>query len=331
MRDSGTVTLPSAAIDQVRAFNRDYTRRLGLLAQGWLDSPYSLTQVRVLYEIAHQPGIQAAELAAALGLDRGYLSRLLKGFESRRLLQRSASAHDARRRHLRLTAAGLRAFAPLERRSQEEVRQLLASIDVAARRGVLSALHTLREACAAHAATGASPITLREHRCGDLGWVIERHGALYFEEFGWNEQFEALVARIVADFIGSFDPVHERCWIAEQDGRRVGCIFLVAESATTAKLRLLLVEPAARGSGLGRQLIEECIRFARTAGYARIVLWTQASLSAARHLYQRAGFVLLAQEPHVSFGHSLLGETWELRLTAAFPGATPRARRAVKR
>jgi DNA-binding MarR family transcriptional regulator/N-acetylglutamate synthase-like GNAT family acetyltransferase len=325
------MAVPSDAIDQVRAFNRDYTRRLGLLSHGWLDSPYSLTQVRVLYEIAHHPGIQAAELAATLGLDRGYLSRLLKGFESRRLLQRTAAAGDARRRHLRLTAPGLRAFAPLERRSQDEVRRLLAALDAGERRSVLGAMRTLREAFAAGAAGGAAPITLREHRVGDLGWVIERHGALYFEEFGWNEQFEALVAGIAAEFARTFDAAREHCWIAEQDGRRVGCIFLVAENATTAKLRLLLVEPAARGSGLGRRLIEECVRFARAAGYARIVLWTQATLAAARHLYQRAGFVLLSQEPHVSFGHALTGETWELRLTPAFPAATPRVRRAVKR
>jgi DNA-binding MarR family transcriptional regulator/GNAT superfamily N-acetyltransferase len=299
-------------IEQVRAFNRDYTRRIGVLAHGLLDSPYSLTQVRVLYEIAHRPGVTAVELAEELGLDGGYLSRILTGFESQRLLARAAAGTDRRRRLLRLTLTGREVFTPLERRARQQVRAMLSGLDGSRRQALLAAMSTIRGAWAPAAAP--REIAMRQPVCGDLGWVVERHGALYFQEYGWNLQFEALVAGIVVGFVQKLDPSRERCWIAHADGRRLGCIFLVAEDAATARLRLLLVEPEARGVGLGGRLVIECVAFARAAGYRRIVLWTQANLVAARHLYERAGFKRTTREPHRSFGADLVGETWELAL-----------------
>jgi DNA-binding MarR family transcriptional regulator/GNAT superfamily N-acetyltransferase len=320
--------IPTEQIEQVRAFNRDYTRRIGVLSRGLLDSPFSLTQVRVMYEIAHRPGVTAAELAGELSLDPGYLSRILQGFEGKRLLGRAAAGADRRRQHLRLTAAGQRVLAPLERRAQQQVRLLLEALDAPQRRALLAAMGTIRDAFTPPKAAGE--VSLRGHRPGDMGWVIERHGVLYSSEYGWNMQFEALVASITADFIRTFDPARERCWIAERDGRRAGCIFLVAGEAGTAKLRLLLVEPEARGLGLGGRLVSECVNFARTAGYARILLWTQSNLTAARHLYERAGFELTGREPHRSFGHELIAETWELSLLPS-ARATPRGAAATER
>jgi len=353
------MSISADQIARVRAFNRDYTRRIGVLADGLLDSPYSLTEVRVMYEIAHRNGITAGELADELDLDRGYLSRLLKGFETKRLLARQASQEDGRRQHLRLTPAGRRVFEPLERRSQEQVKAMLADMDEDRRGAVLKAMEVIqgalggtpeqdRQPLAARrvaaggsgtqssdagrqssnararergASVGASTgrgaaVTLRTHRPGDMGWVVQRHGEVYFREYEWTEEFEALVAEITVEFIRKLDPARERCWIAEHDGQRVGCIFLVAKDATTAKLRLLLVEPEARGLGVGRTLVSECVRFAREAGYRKIVLWTQENLSAARHLYTQAGFQVTAREPHHSFGHDLVAETWELELRA---------------
>lgn len=306
------MTVLKAQIQQVRAFNRDYTRRIGVLSRGLLDSPYSLTEVRVMYELAHRPGVTAGELGGELGLDRGYLSRILKSFEAQRLLARDPAAHDARRRHLRLTSAGRRVFVPLERRAQRQVRAMLAALDDGHRQALLGAMNTIRQA---FGDTLHGPLTLRRHRPGDMGWVVERHGALYHQEYGWNEEFEALVAKITAEFIANLDAARERCWIAEDAaGRRLGCIFLVAGDAGAGKLRLLLVDPQARGLGLGRRLVGECVRFARAAGYRRIVLWTQENLAAARHLYQQAGFELKGREPHRSFGRDLIGETWQLPL-----------------
>jgi DNA-binding MarR family transcriptional regulator/ribosomal protein S18 acetylase RimI-like enzyme len=317
-----------AQIAEVRAFNRDYTRRIGALAPGLLDSPYSLTQVRVMYEIGHRPGVMAAQLADELGLDRGYLSRILKGFAAKGLLARTDSAADARRQHLRLTPAGRRVLAPLERRSEQQVRALLAQLEQPERRALLGAMSTIRRAFGAAPPQG--PVSLRRHRPGDMGWVIERHGALYHQEYGWSVEFEALVARIAAEFTARHDPARERCWIAQDPaGRRLGCIFLVAGDAGAAKLRLLLVEPEARGTGLGRRLVSECVRFARATGYARLELWTQESLRAARHLYQQAGFELAARKPHHSFGKDLIGETWRLDLARAAAAPRPQRRRAT--
>jgi DNA-binding MarR family transcriptional regulator/ribosomal protein S18 acetylase RimI-like enzyme len=309
--------IPNRQIAQVRAFNRDYTRRIGVLSQGLLDSPYSLTEVRVMYEIAHRPRVMAAQLAVELGLDRGYLSRILKGFGAKGLLARAASAEDARRQHLRLTPAGRRVFAPLERRSQQQVRSMLSELDGSRRQALLEAMSVIRLAFGA--AGRQAQVSLRTHRPGDMGWVVERHGALYFREYGWNEEFEALVAGITAEFIRKLDPARERCWIAEAHGRRLGCIFLVAGESGTARLRLLLVDPEARGHGLGRTLVSECVRFARAAGYERIVLWTQENLAAARRLYEQAGFTRTARKPHHSFGHDLVAETWRLELRNTAP------------
>ena len=305
-------------IARVRAFNRDYTRRIGVLSDGMLDSPYSLTEVRVMYEIAHRRDVTAGELAADLDLDRGYLSRLLKGFETKKLLVRTPSEQDGRRQHLRLTPAGTRVFAPLEARSQAQVRDMLSGLDEERRRAVLTAMETIQDALApGEKSEPHRQPTLRGHRPGDMGWVVQRHGEIYHQEYGWNEEFEVLVAQIAAEFVHKLDRARERCWIAEYDGRRVGCIFLVAKDERTAKLRLLLVEPDARGLGVGRTLVAECVRFAREAGYSKIVLWTQDNLTAARWIYGREGFVRTAEEPHRSFGHDLIGETWELELRTA--------------
>lgn len=307
-------------IARVRAFNRDYTRRIGVLSEGLLDSPYSLSEVRVMYEIAHREAVTAGELAQDLELDKGYLSRILKRFEAQKLLARRAAPEDARRHYLRLTPAGLRVFTPLEERTQEQVRTLLAGLDPARREEVLGAMDVIQQALMggavrkSGAAPEAVPVTLRAHRPGDMGWVIQRHGEIYHQEYGWNEEFEALVAEISAEFIRKLDAARERCWIAQAAGSRVGCIFLVAKDAATAKLRLLLVEPDARGLGVGRTLVAECVRFARASGYQKIVLWTQNNLTAARSIYSKAGFVKTDEEPHHSFGHDLVGETWELEL-----------------
>jgi DNA-binding MarR family transcriptional regulator/ribosomal protein S18 acetylase RimI-like enzyme len=314
-----------AQIAEVRAFNRDYTRRIGVLSRGLLDSPYSLTQVRVMYEIAHRPGVMAAQLADELGLDRGYLSRILKGFAAKGLLARTDSAADARRQHLHLTPAGRRVFAPLERRSEQQVGAMLSGLDGSRRAALLEAVSVIRGVFRAD--DGPAPVSLRTHRPGDMGWVVERHGLLYFREYAWNEEFEALVAGITAEFIRKLDPARERCWIAENAaGRRLGCIFLVAGEGGSAKLRLLLVEPEARRLGLGRTLVGECVRFARAAGYERIVLWTQENLTAARHLYEQAGFTRTVREPHRSFGHDLIGETWQLELRHAVAARSPAPR-----
>jgi DNA-binding MarR family transcriptional regulator/GNAT superfamily N-acetyltransferase len=328
--DLEAMTISAEQIARVRAFNRDYTHRIGVLTDGLLESPYSLTEVRVMYEIAHREGVTAAELAEGLDLDRGYLSRLLKGFEGKKLLARAASREDGRRQHLRLTALGKRVLEPLERRSQEQVRTMFASLSDERRRAVLAAMDVIQRAFNGSSATEAAPalgqsgessarrhFTLRTHRPGDMGWVVQRHGEIYHQEYGWNEEFEGLVAEIAGEFIRKLDTGRERCWIAECDGRRVGCIFLVAKDANTAKLRLLLVEPEARGLGVGRALVSECVRFAREAGYRKVVLWTQQNLAAARHLYADAGFKIISKEPHRSFGHDLVAETWELDLHAA--------------
>jgi DNA-binding MarR family transcriptional regulator/GNAT superfamily N-acetyltransferase len=319
--------IPRAEVEEVRAFNRDYTRRIGVLSQRFQDSPYTLTQARVLYEIAHRPGVNAAELVKELGLDAGYLSRILKEFEGRRLLKRTAASSDARRQHLRLTADGRRVFAPLERAARASVRTLLGKLELAERRSLLAAMRTIRDALAAERMP--LEISLRAHGPGDMGWVTERHGALYFETYAWNTQFEAMVAGITADFIRKFDPARERCWIAESHGRRLGCIFLVNDGSGSARLRLLMVEPAARGAGLGARLVSECVSFARSAGYQRILLWTHANLSAARHLYERAGFRCTSSEPSHSFGHDLVSEHWELDLKSAAVPATRRMLRTV--
>ena len=305
-----------AAIDQhasaVRGFNRFYTRRIGVLRGGLLDSRFSLTEVRVLYELAHRDGLTARQLIDDLDLDAGYLSRVLGSFERNGIVTRTPSTNDARRRELRLTAAGRRAFAPLNRRAHDEMVAMLQPLPAAARSRLLSAMRDVETLLGTAQKPG--PVVIRPPRPGDLGWVVAAHGALYASEYGYDATFEGLVAQVVADFVARFDAQRDGCWIAEAGGVPVGSIFLVRKSRTVAKLRLFIVDPAIRGGGVGSKLIDECVRFARTAGYRKITLWTQSELVAARRLYERAGFELVASEPHRSFGHDLVGETWELAL-----------------
>jgi len=297
----------------VRRFNRLYTRRIGALRAGLLDSPFSLAEARLLYELAHRDRPAAAELARDLGLDAGYLSRLLRGLERRRLISRERSKSDARQSLLSLTAAGRRTFATLDTRSSAEVRAMLAKLSDVGQRRLVEAMRDVERLLGA-APEPKLPYLLRPHRPGDMGWVVHRHAALYAQEYGWDERFEALVAKIVAKFIDNFDPQRERCWIAERDGEIVGSVFLVTKSPTVAQLRMLYVEPGARGLGIGKRLVDECERFAREKGYRKIVLWTNSILHAARHIYEAAGYRLVAEEPHHSFGHRLVGQTWELKL-----------------
>jgi len=301
-----------ARIEAIRHFNRDYTRRIGVLREGLLDSPFSLTQARVLYELAHREETTATVLGQELGLDAGYLSRILSAFARRGLVARRPSRTDGRQSHLRLTPRGRQAFGKLDTASADEVRGLLAPLSAADQDRLVSAMRTIGDVFGA--AKLARSLRIRAPRPGDMGWVIHRHGEVYDQEWGWGEGFEALVAEIVVKFMADRDPRRERAWIAELDGQRVGSIFLVAKSKTVAKLRLLLVEPSARGFGVGQRLVEECIRFARRAGYREIVLWTQSILDPARHIYAKAGFELVGQEPNHEFGQGLTSETWSLKL-----------------
>jgi DNA-binding MarR family transcriptional regulator/GNAT superfamily N-acetyltransferase len=304
---------PAHDIAAIRAFNRFYTLKIGVLHESLLDSEFSLTEVRVLYELAHRPRVTASDLAGDLELDAGYLSRILKRFESRRYLVRKTGDVDARRRTLALTRRGRRAFSTLDRHSSKAVAHLLQPLSARGCSKLVDAMATIK-ATLGNEPTSRAPVTLRRHRPGDIGWVVQRHGELYAREYGWNEDFEALVAQIAAEFIQKLDPARERCWIAERAGRRVGSVFVARKTAKVAKLRLLLVEPEARGIGLGRRLVDECVRFARRAGYRKLALWTQSNLDAARHIYAAAGFKLAGEERHRSFGHNLLAETWELML-----------------
>lgn len=297
----------------IRGFNRFYTKQIGLLHSGYLKSPFSLTEVRVQYEIAHRPGTTAAELAKELGLDPGYLSRMLLRFHDRGLILREPSPNDGRQSCLSLTRRGRSAFSPLERSSDQQVAAMLSRVSQPDQVRLIQAMRTI-EQLLGETPRPETPYVLRPHQPGDMGWVIHRHGALYSQEYGWDERFEALVAEIAARFVQNFDSRRERCWIAERDGSILGSVFLVQKSKTVAKLRLLLVEPEARGLGLGNRLVEECIRFARQAGYRKISLWTQSILVAARRVYERHGFQLVSKQPHRSFGYRLIGETWELKL-----------------
>jgi DNA-binding MarR family transcriptional regulator/N-acetylglutamate synthase-like GNAT family acetyltransferase len=301
-----------ARVAAVRHFNRFYTQRIGVLHEGLLASPYSLAEVRVLYELAHRTRLTARDLAHELALDSGYLSRILRTFEKRGLVRRETASEDARRRPLSLTPAGRRTFAPLDRASQKEVAAMLASLSASDQARIAGSMQTIEHLLAPSAAE--APFVLRTHRPGDMGWVIQAHGELYWREYGWDERFEALVAHIAAEFIEKFDPQRERCWIAERDGERVGSVFLVRKSTTVAKLRLLIVDPKARGLGLGKHLVAECVRFARACGYRRVTLWTQENLLAARHIYEQAGFTRSTKESHAMFGVPLIGETWDLDL-----------------
>jgi DNA-binding MarR family transcriptional regulator/N-acetylglutamate synthase-like GNAT family acetyltransferase len=298
----------------MRRFNRFYTQKIGVLSEGLLNSPFTLTEARLLYELAHRDNPTATELGRDLGLDAGYLSRILAGFEKKKLLKRTPSETDGRRYHLALTEKGRKAFAPLDEASRAEIADLLQPMSSTDRDRLAKAMAAI-EAVLGDAATRASPpYILRDPHPGDLGWVIHKQGRLYAEEYGWDASFEALVAEIVAAFAKNFDPKCERCWIAERGGEAVGSIFLVKESEKVAKLRLLYVDAAARGLGLGKRLVEECVAQARAFGYEKMTLWTNDILHAARHIYVDQGFKLVNEERHRSFGKDLVGQYWELDL-----------------
>jgi DNA-binding MarR family transcriptional regulator/GNAT superfamily N-acetyltransferase len=309
--------MPSTHIGQnveaVRRFSRFYTKQIGLLQERILRSPFSLAEARVIYELAHHQQTTATELCNELGLDAGYLSRILRDFNKRGLIDKGRSDADGRKKFLCLSENGQAAFARINARSRREIEATLKKLSPADQARLVQAMQTTEELLGAQPEHKVSYI-LRTHQPGDMGWVVHRHGILYAEEYAWDEQFEALVAEIVTNFIRNYDSKRERCWIAEKDGDNAGSVFLVKQSDSTAKLRLLLVEPNARGLGIGSRLVSECIKFAQQAGYSKITLWTNSILTAARHIYQKAGFQLVNEQPHQSFGHDLIAETWDLEL-----------------
>ena len=305
------MTVP-ASLDEriaaVRRFTRFYTRHIGLLQENLLHTRFSLAEARVLYELAHRDKATAGDLAAALDIDNGYLSRILRRFGEEGLLKKVRAPDDRRQSLITITAKGRKAFAPLNQGSHDQVAELLGSLSDAEQARVVGAMATVESLLGDKQ---DPPIVLRPHRPGDMGWVTSANATLYAQEYGWDMSYEALVARITADFIDNFDARRERCWIAEIDGERVGSVFVVRKTDAIAKLRLLIIDPKARGRGLGKHLVEECLRFAKDAGYTSMTLWTQSILVAARGIYARAGFKRVAEEPHHSFGVDLVGETWE--------------------
>lgn len=305
-----------ARIEAIRRFNRLYTRRIGVLHEEYLHSPLSLTQVRVLYEASRTPPPPAVDLARELDLDPAYLSRLLKGFVRSGLVRRVAAPGDGRQSLVALTAKGRRTLDTLQERSRADVAALLGPLPAGAQERLVASMQAIERVLGTDPDTrAAAPYLLRPHQPGDMGWVVAQHGRFYADEYGWDMGFEAHVAGIVQHFIEHFDPAGERCWMAERDGQIVGSVFLVRKSATVAKLRLLIVDPSARGLGIGRRLVDECTRFARQAGYRKITLWTNSILDAARHLYETAGYRMVHRgAPERRFGHDLVFETWELRL-----------------
>jgi DNA-binding MarR family transcriptional regulator/N-acetylglutamate synthase-like GNAT family acetyltransferase len=307
------VAIRKAHTDLIRGFYRFYTKRIGLLGEGLLNTPFSLAQARILYELGRNPGIRSTTLVEELDLDPGYLSRLLKGFESLGLIRRSSSRDDARASHLSLTAKGRVQFKRLDARSRGEIGQMLETLEGPQRERLVRSMTAIRELLGgSHKSDAVPSFTLRTHQPGDIGWLIARHGEIYARESQWDSSFEGLVAEIVGAFLKNFDHRRERCWIAERDGERVGCVFLVQHSKTVAKLRLLMVDASARGLGIGGRLVSECIDLARQIGYRKLTLWTNGILKDARRIYERAGFRLVREEKHHSFGHDLVGQFWEL-------------------
>jgi DNA-binding MarR family transcriptional regulator/GNAT superfamily N-acetyltransferase len=300
-------------IAAVRRFSRFYTRQLGLLQESLVHTRFSLTEGRVLYELAHRDTVTASTLAADLDLDHGYLSRILRRFGEDGLIAKKRATEDGRQSLITITAKGRKAFAPLNKGSHDQVAQLLARLSRAEQARLIGAMETV-EALLDTPKPRPPALLLRSHQPGDMGWVVAAHGALYAQEYGWDISFEALVAKIVAEFIETFDPARERCWIAEMDGVPVGSAFVVRKTDETAKLRLLIIDPKARGLGLGKRLVDECLRFAKRAGYRSMTLWTQSNLLAARGIYRRAGFRLTASEANHSFGVDLISETWDIDL-----------------
>jgi len=300
-------------VADIRSFNRFYTQKIGVMHENVYGRPMSLTEARVLYEVAHGERMTGSQIAAALALDPGYISRILKHFEKQKFVRRTTGADDRRKSVLTLTAKGAHEFARISRRSDDQVAKMIASLTAADRHRLVSSMHAIQTLLGAPP-DGHAPFLLRPPAAGDLGWVVQRNGAPYAQEYGWNEEFEALVADIVARFVRHFDPKRERCWIAEADGQNAGCVFVVKKSERVAQLRMLLVEPAARGRGIGLRLVQECIRFARQQGYQKMILWTNDVLHAARRIYEQCGFELVKEDTHQSFGHDLVGQTWELKL-----------------
>jgi DNA-binding MarR family transcriptional regulator/GNAT superfamily N-acetyltransferase len=299
-------------IAAVRRFNRFYTQRIGVLREPWLDSPFSLTEARVLYEIGQRAGVTASEIGDELGLDAGYLSRMLRRFHKDGLVRKQVSPDDGRQTLLSMTARGRKAFAPLETHARAQVGAMLEQLAPDGQDRLVSAMSTVETLLAAGPTRG---FILREPRAGDFGWIVTRHAVLYAQEYGWTENFEGVCAQIVADFVNNFDPKYERAWIAERDGAPVGSILLAKDTAEVARLRLLLVEPSARGLGVGKRLTDECVAFARACGYRRITLWTHRVLTAARHIYEQAGFRLTSSEARRSWGQDVVSEHWDLELT----------------
>ncbi|MBE9191681.1 MarR family transcriptional regulator [Gloeocapsopsis crepidinum LEGE 06123] len=300
-------------IEAVRRFNRFYTQQIGVLHEGILKSPFSLTEARVIYELAHCEKPTATEIANKLDLDAGYLSRILREFKKRGLIDKQPSETDGRQTILCLTEQGQNSFTMLNACSYDEIGAILDKLSTVDQSRLIKAMQVIEELLGTRSEQKV-PYILRLHQPGDLGWIVHRHSVLYAEEYGWNEQFEALVASIVAEFVQNYNPKRERCWIAERDGEIVGSVCLVKQSDEVAKLRLLFVEPKARGLGIGTRLVNECMRFARQAGYSKVTLWTNNVLLAARHIYEVVGFRLVYEEEHNSFGHHLIGEVWELEL-----------------
>ena len=301
-----------ARVAAVRHFTRFYTPLIGVFEEHYLKTPFSLTEGRVLYELAHRDAVTATALASDLNLDHGYLSRILRRFGEAGLVAKKRAPDDARQSLITITAKGRRAFAPLNQASSDQVAALLGKLSIADQERVVGAMQRLERLLGAQ--KPASPIVLRAHRPGDMGWVTSANASLYAQEYGWDASYEALVARITAEFIENFDPRRERCWIAEMDGERVGSVVVVRKTDAIAKLRLLIIDPKARGLGLGKRLVDECLRFAREAGYKSMTLWTQANLLAARGIYARAGFKCTAAEPNHAFGVDLISETWDREL-----------------
>jgi DNA-binding MarR family transcriptional regulator/GNAT superfamily N-acetyltransferase len=299
-----------AGIEELRSFNRFYTRKIGVLDERHLQSQFSLAEARVLYELSRCEQPTATDIGRELGLDAGYLSRILRRFERQRLIDRTPSKKDGRRSLLRLTAMGEKAFAPLERKTKAIAQGILEPLSPDRREQLLTNMRSIQTMLS----TSEDSITLRTHRYGDMSWIVERQIEVYEQEQGWRERFEYLMIRIAADILENFDPSRERIWIAERNGERVGSVCVVAESKSVARLRLLLVDPSSRGSGLGRALVDECIKFARATSYRKMVLWTQHVLHPARKIYEDAGFRLTGRKKHSDFGVPLVGETWELRL-----------------
>jgi DNA-binding MarR family transcriptional regulator/GNAT superfamily N-acetyltransferase len=300
-------------VEAVREFNRSYTRQIGVLNREFLETPFSLAEGRVLREIYYRDGLTASAIGHTLALDAGYLSRILRGFIRKGLIARESSPSDGRQSFLRLSKPGRKAFEQLEERQYDAVKRMLSELATESRPALIGSMQKIERLLKLAPPTEPA-FSLRPHRPGDMGWIVRRQGVLYYEEYGWDERFEALAAEIAANFIKNLDPKRERCWVAERDGEIVGAIFCVAKSKTVAQLRLLYVEPSARGLGIGGRLVEECIRFAQAADYHKMILWTNSVLHSARKIYEAHGFELVEEEKHHSFGHDLVAQTWERSL-----------------